>query len=397
METIVILLFLAILIIIFAGLGLLIFYLYLKIRRKGYQPPFVTLITFLSFGIGITVALLILPSSNKNIFIFLDISIPCLLTGISMATFALILPKRNARQFGERKRKFPFAMVGTGIIAIGILIILFVLYSWKSFGWEFLKLIQMISAVLTLLLPLSLYFFYLETRKKVHSLRTVNDLNNKPPVLYLRAFNQESQYFAVGPVEEYGQYTKGLVARMSKAGQNVGVTFEEYLNAEISSIGPLVALGSPEDYLPPEGASRMYADDKNWMSVFKELSKRALCIIIEVGKSENLVWELKDIKANGFEQKLFVITRPTNKRQNYLTRKFLSILSKIRGIDPISWALFSEELGRIGYNLTLSDPGPGSVITFDNKGKSILLTTGSKMPSDFISPMRHWIFNRNKS
>lgn len=46
-------------------------------------------------------------------------------------------------------------------------------------------------------------------------------------------------------------------------GQRVAVPFEQYFHGSIEiSLGPFVALGSPEDYVPPHGAVRHYATDE---------------------------------------------------------------------------------------------------------------------------------------
>ena len=72
------------------------------------------------------------------------------------------------------------------------------------------------------------------------------------PALYLRAFNQESQFFIMGSKELYGRWAKSFHAAISKSDQKIGLTLEEYLGKDLSrSIGPFVALGSPEDYLAP--------------------------------------------------------------------------------------------------------------------------------------------------
>ncbi|MEP7317853.1 MAG: hypothetical protein ABI921_03905 [Panacibacter sp.] len=392
MAYVLILLLLFILLIVFAGVGLFIFYLYQKIKRKGYEPPVATLLTVLSVGIGISAAIIFLSSDNTTIFIFIDIAVPLLLSALLMTIIALLIPQKNVRKFGERKTKLSFIILGRAVIVTGILLILYAIYRWIMYGWQSSHFIETGSVVLMVLIPLSGYFFYLEKRKNAYSMTAVLANSKKPSVLYLRSFNQESQYFVVGAKEKYGSFTHSWSSLMAQDYQNIGVTTEEFLTGEISqSIGPFVALGSPEDYLPPEGAARMYADDKNWMNIFKELSKSVACIIMEVGKSDNLSWELKELKKDALEEKLFVLTRPSALRQNYLTRKFLALIWRMKGIEAITWIKFAEELNAIGYNIDLADPGFGSVVTFDSAGKSILLTTNAEMPLDYITPIKQWM------
>lgn len=70
-------------------------------------------------------------------------------------------------------------------------------------------------------------------------------------------------------------------------------------------------LGSLEDYLAPPGALRLHAKDDEWKTRFDERARRAACIIVEVSKSDNLLWECEHLRSEGFEEKLFLLTRPS--------------------------------------------------------------------------------------
>jgi hypothetical protein len=203
--------------------------------------------------------------------------------------------------------------------------------------------------------------------------------DNRPPVLYLRAFNQESDYFG-------GNGNGYEIINVN--------TFEQFFSNDISTkFGPFIALGSPEDYVPPEGAFRMYADDKDWMEHFKYFSQRSACILVGVGKSDNLKWELEWLKKNELQQKLIVITPPTPLLHSSYEYFIIKIMRKIRGTD-LSWTGFADELHNMGYFLSFTNPGPGSVLTFDVENRGILLTTDAETPTDFIAPIKEWIKDR---
>jgi hypothetical protein len=70
----------------------------------------------------------------------------------------------------------------------------------------------------------------------------------------------------MGDREKYGAYAKNFRASVTALfGWNIGVRFDEYFRpAMTSSVGPFVALGNPEDYIPSEGAFRLYANDSDW-------------------------------------------------------------------------------------------------------------------------------------
>ena len=53
------------------------------------------------------------------------------------------------------------------------------------------------------------------------------------PVLYLRAFNQESQFFIIGTKERYGRWAKSFHAAISKENAEIWLTLEEYLGKDL--------------------------------------------------------------------------------------------------------------------------------------------------------------------
>ena len=102
-------------------------------------------------------------------------------------------------------------------------------------------------------------------------------------------------------------------------GSCVPLTFEEFFSRSLEhEIGPLVALGSPEDYVMPEGAARHYARDDDWKDRFLELISKASCIVTVVNNSSNLEWEYRQILQRGLQEKFFVFTRCYYRSQSYL-------------------------------------------------------------------------------
>lgn len=197
-----------------------------------------------------------------------------------------------------------------------------------------------LNLAFVLLIPLGLYCFALLRRLEGPSLPQVLAQDARAPVLYLRPFSQESQFFVIGPKSELGTYARSLHAMMSEDAQHISVAFEEFFQAETeSSRGPFIELGSPEDYVPPPGATRMYATDDEWMERLDDLARRARCIFVEVGKSDNLRWELERLKQNGLRHKLFVFTRPASSavaRKSYALRR--------TGVESIAWTEFADDL-----------------------------------------------------
>ncbi|MGH3928297.1 MAG: hypothetical protein ACRDTT_36460, partial [Pseudonocardiaceae bacterium] len=129
--------------------------------------------------------------------------------------------------------------------------------------------------------------------------------DTRPPVLYLRAFQQEFDAFAWGPAKEMSRYTQRATAG------TIAVTFEQYLGAEFArQLGPFVALGNPLDPLSPEGAARSYAPDADWQRHFTTFAGAAVAIVMDGSRSRNLYWELAEITRHGWQRKLFLLTAP---------------------------------------------------------------------------------------
>jgi hypothetical protein len=214
----------------------------------------------------------------------------------------------------------------------------------------------------------------------------------------LRAFNQEGQAFAVGDASKYGAYVEGW-QRVAIAGQRVEVPFEQYFHRSIETrLGPFVALGSPEDYVPPHGAVRHYATDETWQLELARLAKEARCIVSEVNTTGNLRWEFEHLRSKGYQKKLFLFSIPEDAAAPFrsaLGRFFGGI---IRGlVPPVAWHTFADELGSLGYELSSDDPGSGSLITFDAHGRQVLLTTEADLPEEFIEPLEAWLTKKKKT
>lgn len=361
-------------------------------RRKGYRPLGAILIILAGWVIGITATAIRRPPNSTSYRFFVDFFwLPLLFSTAATTILIVVLPRRMLRTFGSRQFKFPFVKVGKAIIGGTIVlsaVSLFLALAGKAqphVVWDAIKLTA-------ILVPTGLYLIRRGRRlKTAPSFEEYLIQDPRPPVLYIRAFKQETQYFVIGAKSEYGAYAKSWHAAAAEDEQKVGITFEEYLSDVVtSSIGPFVALGSPEDYLPPEGAMRMYAKDKDWMEKFDQLARRATCILVEMGKSENLRWEFEHLRGEGLQQKLFVVTRHSTESSRF-GWAFFGLLWRLGGIPPVTWQSFSLDLAKFGYELGADDPGPGSVITFDAKGRGIVLTTQADLPAEFVEPIQGWL------
>lgn len=89
--------------------------------------------------------------------------------------------------------------------------------------------------------------------------------DRRPPVLYLRSFDDDE-----------------------KAGAD-----ELALASIFEDVGPFVAIGRPGDKLPPLGAARFYVEDDKWRGAVDDLLRRAALVLLRAGKTQGLLWELR--------------------------------------------------------------------------------------------------------
>lgn len=382
-----------------------VYFGYRRLRIKGYPPPAAVAIflTAVALGIALTVLRQVPMRTTHSVFWFElfwvnDFWAPLLLSALVMGILLAILPRLRIRVFGQRRVRFPLVWVGRALIALGLALSATGIVLWSrglERGWHLAVFGLLLTLIAT---PTALFVIGLgEKAKSVPALEEVLANDSRSPVLYLRAFLRESQCFVIGPKSEYAANAKSWHAMQATWEQNIGIKFEEYLGDALSrSIGPFIALGNPEDYLPPEGALRTYADDSHWKDLFHRFAEQSACMVVEVGKSSNLHWEFMEIRQKGLQTKLFVFTAFS--RSGFrLQWAFWNLLWLLKGIRPARWHDFSGDLRNLGYDMGLEDPGPGSVITFDHEGRAMVLTTGARRPEDFVGPIAAWITSREKT
>jgi hypothetical protein len=324
-----------------------------------------------------------------------------ILTLVAFGSAVLVrkLPKRrdSTRMFGPRRVRFPFISLGCLIIAGSI-----------AGAVALLSFDHMLPFYM--LIPAGWGFFFIVYGLSIRNPETIEGAlksDARLPVLYLRAFKSENLAFVLTAVGS------GRSARLES------ISFERHLGSAIRErIGPFVALGNPEDYLPHGGAVRTYAGDEGWYENFERLAGRAACIVMNVSDSNNLKRELTFIRREGLQRRLFIFTN-TMKRKSAAYLIFESRLlawtsSRLYGPRPAdmplltdtsgslaTWEHFAENLGKLGFQLG-NDPGRGAVVTFDSQGNGVVLVRGAEgfskvefenswPPSNFVEPIRQYL------
>jgi len=199
--------------------------------------------------------------------------------------------------------------------------------------------------------------------------------------LYLRRFGAD-QHTDVYP-------TSADAARIGWVDSSGWVSLERLLSVAFTRrLGGFVALGSPQDVLPPGGATRLYFDDSAWQEELKALAVRAAVVVMEPGDTRWIEWELGMIRELGLESRFFVVTPPGGDLRWYqlyrrVSHAVLLIIARLSRSAPPTWPGFSARLRNAGFEPPPEDPGPGCVLAVGGT-RVVLLRAGLTTSDEFV-------------
>jgi hypothetical protein len=220
---------------------------------------------------------------------------------------------------------------------------------WYGAFFYFLFLLIPVSFRLHKSLP---EFYRLRRLAKRHRIDNFAALRKDPrdPVLYLRPFHADVT---------------------SDPERVEGMTNEELLTSLFQDIGPVIAIGDPNESPDPDkslpiiGASRIYLKEEKWQNTVERLMSISQYVIIDMGTTPGLLWEIGVAAKQVAPSKLFV--------------------------SLLSWRLFDETIQQIyyeqfkeaaenvlneslGWNIRLPESiGDAIFLTFDSKWKPKLI------------------------
>jgi hypothetical protein len=96
--------------------------------------------------------------------------------------------------------------------------------------------------------------------------------DSRAPILYLRSFDDD--------------------AALDPGGS--GKTIEVRLAEAFRKLGPVISIGKPGEKLPELGTSRFYVSDDDWRTAIEYFLQRAQAIVILVGESPGVRWEVEE-------------------------------------------------------------------------------------------------------
>lgn len=135
--------------------------------------------------------------------------------------------------------------------------------------------------------------------------------DNRAPVIFLRSFRSES---SLKPSEVPKVYRDGMIGALLWALLRP-LNFEERLCCDLNRIGPVVAIGQPQDNLPRLGAARTYVkssmgDDKAWQLKVTSWLNRCSAVCLLAGSTQGLHWEFDQVIRSLSPTRIILIIPP---------------------------------------------------------------------------------------
>ena len=183
------------------------------------------------------------------------------------------------------------------------------------------------------------FSFSLYHRLKKKKRDTINTSNIQGPfVLYLRSFIDDKK------------------ARKGVSTSTNIKTEEEALVEVLSEIAPVYAIGNPKDKKMPLGASRIYVDDEHWKSTVLDLAKRAVTVVLRLGKTDSFWWEVEmALQEVPIDKLLFVI--PESKTFDNVATLYKILLDHNIDIKAANISIGKKRRGSISSFLFFNKKG----------------------------------------
>jgi len=344
-------------------------------------------LTFLALGCAPVALLILLPAAGMRVPESLTTTVVaaagfCVWLPMGVIAWAIMYRRTGARRrTGPPRRRYHYRRLAVVVVIAAVTACALV---WSALGpwWGLPLLAPAVYPVVTLLAY--------ERRFRAQS----TDPTAIPAgfALYLRWFGAD-QHTDIYP-------TSVDAARLGWVDSSGWVSLERLLSVEfIRRLGGFVALGSPQDVVPPGGATRLYLDDDAWQERLKALAVRAAVVVMEPGDTRWIEWELGMIRELGLQPRFFVVTAPggdLRRRQLYrrVGHAVVSIFARLSRSAPPTWQGFSARLRNAGFEPPPEDPGPGCVLAVAGT-RVVLLRAGLTSSDEFVAailahaPARH--------
>lgn len=178
--------------------------------------------------------------------------------------------------------------------------------------------------------------------------------DQRQPVLILRSFNDDS--------------IKLEKPKWQRSRTEIAYTFEEMIALQMRVRGPVIAIGAPGEVLPKIGAARSYYTDDTWQEQAEQMVYDASHIVMFIGTTEGLGWEIRRIATKGMLHKLILVFPPVSEGQ-----------------ANMRWEAIAEQLGerRLREQLKFVVQTDLMMVAFEPEGNPFLLNCAERDPQAY--------------
>jgi hypothetical protein len=190
-------------------------------------------------------------------------------------------------------------------------------------AYQFGRQVGGLTVALLTWIPLTTYLYRRARRNALIPAIELNRKNARPPVLYLRSFADDKLKMRARPVNGRS-FIESIFA----------ISFEEVVTDHFWRYGPVVAIGKPGDKLPPLGAARDYVSNDSWKQKVEGLMQEASIIVVVIGRTGGLAWEINRVVELGFTSKLVILIPPTKIKD--LTQRWNNFIQLVPHIGQLT-------------------------------------------------------------
>ncbi len=260
-----------------------------------------------------------------------------LLTPLFDYRISTVYQRENAERWRTKRRKvkllsIPFLLLGIfslfEIIGIGMNQLYlpdveieqwalegtdaYTMYTYELLG-EIVSGVIIIPILAVLLMLSMLIFRNINQRKRPEERKAVDE--NSPSILYLRPFGDDK-----------------LTEKKINMFLRPGISEEEALVSVLDDIAPVLCIGRPGKKYLPDGAARITIPTDAWKEKAAQLAQKAELVVLRLGKTDGVLWELQYCLENLDLSKLAFILPNFESASDW--ERIRDILKR-RGIDSI--------------------------------------------------------------
>lgn len=276
-------------VVLIAALAALVFGLAALVRAgraKGYRGPFLLIgLVVLTFLVVLGAQAVLSSFLDDEGFshgllggVLVSLLVPMLLSMALNGVVVWALPRRPARVAGVRRTRFPYS-AAAAVLWVGAVASVGVMFAIGR-GDEAVQYFVPLGLLAGMCTAL-------DARSRTQQAARSAELDvDGSTVLLLRGFRDERLTFSYSDARRSRRGARRWIGALFPDARADALTAERYLGPAISDrIGPLVGLGNPVDYLPPEGMLRLYAPDDEWQREVRRLVQQVRAIVVLAGTS----------------------------------------------------------------------------------------------------------------